>query len=68
MAIGPVTNIALFINEYPETARKVERIVIMGGGARDVLGNATPTAEFNIYYAHGPPPRQMFASSRGRSR
>lgn len=50
VAIGPVTNIALFINEYPETARKVERIVIMGGGARDVLGNATPTAEFNIYY------------------
>ena len=50
VAIGPLTNIALFINEYPETARKVERIVIMGGGARDVLGNATPTAEFNIYY------------------
>lgn len=50
VAIGPLTNIALFLNEYPETARKVERIVIMGGGARDVLGNATPTAEFNIYY------------------
>lgn len=50
VAIGPVTNIALFMNEFPETARKVERIVIMGGGARDVLGNATPTAEFNIYY------------------
>lgn len=50
VAIGPLTNIALFVNEYPETARKVERIVIMGGGARDVLGNATPTAEFNIYF------------------
>lgn len=50
VAVGPLTNIALFINEYPETARKVERIVIMGGGAREVLGNATPTAEFNIYF------------------
>ncbi len=50
IAIGPLTNIALLVNEYPETARKVERFVIMGGGTLDVLGNATPTAEFNIYF------------------
>jgi inosine-uridine nucleoside N-ribohydrolase len=50
VAIGPLTNIALLINEYPETARKVERFVIMGGGALGDLGNATPAAEFNIYY------------------
>ena len=34
VAIGPMTNIALLINEYPETARKVERFVIMGGGTQ----------------------------------
>lgn len=50
VAIGPLTNIALLINEFPDTARKVERFVIMGGGALGDLGNATPAAEFNIYY------------------
>jgi inosine-uridine nucleoside N-ribohydrolase len=48
--IGPLTNIALLMNEYPEVARKVERLVIMGGGTLDVLGNATPAAEFNIWF------------------
>ncbi|MDL9978429.1 nucleoside hydrolase [Microbacterium sp. ASV49] len=50
VAIGPLTNIAKLMNEYPETARKIERIVLMGGGTLDVLGNATPTAEFNIWF------------------
>lgn len=50
VAVGPLTNVAIFMNLHPEAARKLERIVIMGGGARDVLGNATAVAEFNIYY------------------
>lgn len=50
VAIGPLTNIALLINEYPETARKVKRFVIMGGGTQNDLGNATASAEFNMYY------------------
>lgn len=49
VTIGPMTDIALLVNEYPQTARKLERIVVMGGGAFDVLGNATPAAEFNFY-------------------
>lgn len=48
--IGPLTNIALFMATYPDTARKVEHIVIMGGGTNDHVGNATPVAEFNIYF------------------
>lgn len=48
--IGPLTNIALLMNEYPKIARKVERLVIMGGGALGVLGNVTPAAEFNIWF------------------
>jgi len=50
VAIGPLTNIALLITEYPETARKVERFVIMGGGTLDAPGNVTPVAEFNIWF------------------
>lgn len=50
VAIGPLTNLALLINEHPDTARRLERIVIMGGGTLGDLGNATPAAEFNIYY------------------
>lgn len=50
VAIGPLTNIAGLITHYPETARKVERFIIMGGGAHAHLGNMTPAAEFNIYY------------------
>jgi len=50
VAIGPLTDIAMLVDEYPHTARKVERFVIMGGGTRDVLGNITPAAEFNIWF------------------
>jgi len=50
VAIGPLTNIATLIAHYPETARKVERFVIMGGATLDRPGNMTPASEFNIYY------------------
>ncbi len=50
VAIGPLTNIAMLMSEHPETARKVERFVIMGGGTLRDTGNATPTSEFNIYF------------------
>ena len=29
--VGPLTNIALLLARYPETAGNVERIVLMGG-------------------------------------
>jgi pyrimidine-specific ribonucleoside hydrolase len=46
--IGPLTNIALFISTFPETAKKLERIVLMGGSASG--GNMTATAEFNVWH------------------
>jgi pyrimidine-specific ribonucleoside hydrolase len=46
--MAPLTNIALFLRAFPETAKKLERIVLMGGSA--TVGNATATAEFNVWH------------------
>ena len=46
--IGPLTNVALFISTFPETAKKLERIMLMGGSASG--GNVTATAEFNVWH------------------
>jgi inosine-uridine nucleoside N-ribohydrolase len=48
VAIGPLTNIALALERDREALRTVGRIVVMGG-AVDVPGNVTPTAEFNAH-------------------
>jgi inosine-uridine nucleoside N-ribohydrolase len=42
---GPLTNIAMFLQRYPEA--RPERIVLMGGAIAE--GNVTPAAEFNIW-------------------
>lgn len=46
VAVGPLTNIATFVINYPELVDKVQELVIMGGGIG--FGNTTPVAEFNI--------------------
>ncbi|WMY75013.1 ribonucleoside hydrolase RihC [Buttiauxella selenatireducens] len=46
VAIGPLTNIALLLTQYPECKPKIKRLVIMGGSAG--RGNFTPNAEFNM--------------------
>ena len=46
--IGPLTNVALFISTFPETAKKLERIMLMGGSASG--GNVTAAAEFNVWH------------------
>lgn len=45
--LGPLTNIALFVSQYPELKNRIQEIVIMGGAAHE--GNRTASAEFNIY-------------------
>jgi pyrimidine-specific ribonucleoside hydrolase len=45
--LAPMTNIALLLRTYPEAAAGVSEIVFMGGAAG--IGNATASAEFNIW-------------------
>jgi inosine-uridine nucleoside N-ribohydrolase len=44
---APLTNIALALRLDPRIARRIPRIVTMGGAYLE--GNTTPSAEFNIY-------------------
>ncbi|SHI46087.1 non-specific riboncleoside hydrolase [Clostridium cavendishii DSM 21758] len=46
VTIGPLTNIALLLETYPEVKNNIERIVFMGGSTE--RGNYSPAAEFNI--------------------
>jgi pyrimidine-specific ribonucleoside hydrolase len=46
--LAPMTNIALLLRTYPEVARGLRRIVFMGGAAH--VGNATASAEFNLFH------------------
>ena len=48
IALGPLTNVALALERDPAALGRLARVVVMGG-AVDVRGNMTPTAEFNIY-------------------
>lgn len=46
--LAPMTNIALLLRTHPEVARGLDRIVFMGGAAH--VGNATASAEFNVFH------------------
>lgn len=46
MPVGPQTNLALALRIEPRIARRIPRIVTMGGAFQE--GNTTPSAEFNI--------------------
>lgn len=48
VCIGPLTNIATALIIEPDLPKNVKEAYIMGG-AIEVPGNVTPTAEFNIY-------------------
>jgi pyrimidine-specific ribonucleoside hydrolase len=46
--LAPLTNIALLLRTYPEATAGLREIVFMGGAA--VVGNATASAEFNVFH------------------
>ncbi len=45
--VGPLTNVGRLLQERPEVAGGIARIVLMGGAIAE--GNVTPAAEFNIW-------------------
>jgi pyrimidine-specific ribonucleoside hydrolase len=47
VAVGPLTNVAVFYALHPELAARLDRLVVMGGAIG--AGNITPAAEFNIW-------------------
>lgn len=55
IALAPLGNIALLLTLHPEIHAKIERIMIMGGAVG--AGNATASAEFNIW--HDPEAAEM---------
>lgn len=46
--LAPLTNIALLLRTYPDVATGIEEICFMGGAAH--VGNATASAEFNVFH------------------
>jgi len=48
IALGPLTNVALALERDAAALKRLARVVVMGG-AVDVPGNVTATAEFNIH-------------------
>lgn len=48
IALGPLTNLALALEADAGALRRAARVIVMGG-AVDVPGNVTPSAEFNIH-------------------
>lgn len=49
LALGPLTNIARLIRDHPVSARRIRRVIAMGGAVHEP-GNVGPRAEFNIAY------------------
>jgi pyrimidine-specific ribonucleoside hydrolase len=48
LPLGPLTNIALLLRAFPETAAGLREIVFMGGSGE--RGNVTAAAEFNVWH------------------
>lgn len=47
LSLGPVTNLARTLEQYPDAMRSFKQIIILGGAKNG--GNITPNAEFNIW-------------------
>jgi len=47
LALGPLTNVAALLRDHPQAARRIGRIIAMGGAVR-TSGNAGGRAEFNM--------------------
>lgn len=59
IALAPLTNVAILLRMYPHVAEKLAGITFMGGAIG--VGNATATAEFNVW--HDPEATEMVLRS-----
>jgi purine nucleosidase/pyrimidine-specific ribonucleoside hydrolase len=48
LALGPLTNLAHLIIDHPEAAKRIGRIIAMGGAINE-KGNVGPHSEFNLW-------------------
>jgi purine nucleosidase/pyrimidine-specific ribonucleoside hydrolase len=48
LALGPLTNLARLVLDHPEAARRISRIIAMGGAIHE-HGNVGPRSEFNLW-------------------
>ena len=48
LALGPLTNLARLVQEQPEAAGRIGRIIAMGGAIHE-HGNVGPRSEFNLW-------------------
>ncbi len=48
LALGPLTNLAQLIIDHPEAAKRIGRIIAMGGAIHE-RGNVGPRSEFNLW-------------------
>ena len=67
VATGPLTNVAIALNVFPELPSLLKRFVVMGGSYRSP-GNVTPHAEFNIWADPKQRNKSFRPTSRMRSR
>jgi purine nucleosidase len=47
LALGPLTNLARVVLDYPDAAKRIGRLVVMGGAVLE-KGNVGPHSEFNF--------------------
>lgn len=47
LALGPLTNVARLVLDRPSSARRIRRVIAMGGAVREP-GNVGPRSEFNM--------------------
>lgn len=47
LALGPLTNVAKLIEQHPEAAKRIGRVIAMGGAIHE-KGNVGPRSEFNF--------------------
>jgi len=52
IALGPLTNLATFLRVHPKSARKIERVIFLGGQAQGTTLSFGPRHSFHIHDAN----------------